>query len=165
MYFLLLHCIKLINVLEIKKGNRKEFDFRGYGFDSSSSSIPFIIPLTTIAFNEFCNNNKQVLETYNFWKEKIDELHYRLNYTYKLSVVKNRDANKSILARVKWQYKYKGEYRKPAYIGVYIGSLKDFPKGLDEININEVAKMKIEEYFTNKIPLLFKDINGNEYQL
>jgi hypothetical protein len=84
----------------MKKGNRKEFDFRGYGFDSSSSSIPFIIPLTTIAFNEFCNNNKQVLETYNFWKEKIDELQYRLNYTYKLSVVKNRDANKSILARV-----------------------------------------------------------------
>ena len=98
-------------------------------------------------------------------KEKIDELHYRLNYTYKLSVVKNRDANKSILARVKWQYKYKGEYRKPAYIGVYIGSLKDFPKGLNENNIDEVAKLKIEEYFKNKIPIILQDIYGNEYQL
>jgi hypothetical protein len=39
------------------------------------------------------------------------------------------------------------------------------PKGLEENNIDEVAKSKIEEYFTNKIPLLFKDINGNEYQL
>ena len=149
----------------MKKGKIKEFDFRGYGLDSSSSSIPHIIPLAINAFNDFCKDNKEVIETYNFWKEKIEELNYRLNYTYKLSVVKNRDANKSILARVKWQYKYKGEYRKPAYIGVYIGSLKDFPKGLEENNIDEVAKSKIEEYFANKIPLLFQDINGNEYQL
>lgn len=149
----------------MKKGNIKEFDFKGYGFDSYSSSIPFIIPLVEVALNNFYEKNKDIIETYNFWKEKSEELQYRLNYTYKLSVVKNRDSNKSILARVKWEYKYKGEYRKPAYIGVYIGSLKEFPKGLDEININEVAKLKIEEYFANKIPLLFKDINGIEYQL
>jgi hypothetical protein len=147
------------------KGSIKEFDFRGYGFDSSSSSIPFILPLVEVALNNFYEKNKDIIETYNFWKEKSEELQYRLNYTYKLSVVKNRDANKSILARVKWQFKYKGEYRKPAYIGVYIGSLKDYPKGLGEHNIDEVAKVKIEEYFANKIPLLFKDINGNEYQL
>jgi hypothetical protein len=149
----------------MKKGNIKEFDFKGYGFDSSSSSIPFIVPLVEVALNNFYEKNKDIIETYNFWKEKSEELQYRLNYTYKLSVVKNRDSNKSILARVKWEYKYKGEYRKPAYIGVYIGSLREFPKGLDEININEVAKLKIEEYFANKIPLLFKDINGVEYQL
>ena len=70
--------------------------------------------------NEFYNNNKLVIETYNIWKEKLEELKYRLDYSYKLTVVKNRDAKGSILARVKWQYKYKGEYRKPAYIGVYI---------------------------------------------
>jgi hypothetical protein len=121
--------------------------------------------MSIIAFNKFCNNNKQLLETYNFWKEKIEELKYRIDFTYKLSVVKNRDADKSILARVKWQYKYKGEYRKPSYIGVYIGSLKDFPKGLNEYNIDEVAKLKIEEYFMNKIPIILQDINGNEYQL
>jgi len=149
----------------MKKGNIKEFDFRGYGLDSSSSSIPFIIPLATVALNEFYNNNKLVIETYNIWKEKLEELKYRLDYSYKLTVVKNRDAKGSILARVKWQYKYKGEYRKPAYIGVYIGSLNDFPKGLKESNINEVAKSKIDEYFATKIPLIFQDINGNEYQL
>ena len=147
------------------KGNIKEFDFKGYGFDSSPSSISFIVPLVEVALNNFYEKNKDMIETYNFWKEKSDELQYRLNFSYKLSVVKNRDYNKSILARVKWEYKYKGEYRKPAYIGVYIGSLKEFPKGLDEININEVAKLKIEEYFANKMPLLFKDVNGVEYQL
>jgi hypothetical protein len=147
------------------KGNIKEFDFKGYGFDSSSSSIPFIIPLVEVALNNFYEKNKDIIETFNFWKEKSEELHYRLNYTYKLSVVKNRNSDKSILARVKWQFKYKGEYRKPAYIGVYIGSLKDYPKGLKEHNIDEVAKLKIDEYFEKKMPLLFKDINGNEYQL
>lgn len=143
----------------------KDFDFRGIGFDSSSSNISIYTPLVEATLNNFYENNKVVIETYNFWKEKIEELHYRLNYTYKLSVVKNRDSDKSILARVKWRFKYKGEYRKPAYIGVYIGSLKDYPKGLKEHNIDEVAKLKIDEYFEKKIPLQFKDINGNEYQL
>ena len=149
----------------MKKGNIKEFDFKGYGFDSSSSSIPFIIPLVEVALNNFYEKNKDIIETYNFWKEKSEELQYRLNYTYKLSVVKNRDSDKSILARVKWRFKYKGVYKKPAYIGVYIGSLKDYPKGLKEHNIDEVAKLKIEEYFEKKIPLELKDIHGNEYHL
>ena len=149
----------------MKKGNIKEFDFKGYGFDSSSSSIPFIIPLVEVALNNFYEENKDIIETYNFWKEKSEELQYRLNYTYKLSVVKNRDSDKSILARVKWRFKYKGVYKKPAYIGVYIGSLKDYPKGLKEHNIDEVAKLKIEEYFEKKIPLELKDIHGNEYHL
>lgn len=150
----------------MKKGDKIEFDFRGQINNPSLADIKnFILPMSIKSFNDFCNNNKQVLDTYNFWKEKIEELKYRIDFTYKLSVVKNRDADKSILARVKWQYKYKGEYRKPSYIGVYIGSLKDFPKGLNENNINEVAKLKIEEYFMNKIPIILQDINGNEYQL
>lgn len=150
----------------MKKGIRKEFDFRGYCDNPTQSEIKnVLLPMCIQTFNDFYNNNKQLLETYNFWKEKIEELKYRLDYSYKLTVVKNRDAKGSILARVKWQYKYKGEYRKPAYIGVYIGSLNDFPKGLKESNIDVVAKSKIEEYFANKIPLILQDINGNEYQL
>ena len=80
-------------------------------------------------------------------------------------VVKNRDAKGSILARVKWQFKYKGEYRKPAHIGVYIGSLNDFPKGLEESNIHLIAKQKIDEYLASKVPLELKDINGKDYTL
>jgi hypothetical protein len=150
----------------MKKGNIKELDFRELFNNPTQSEIKsMLLPLSIKSFNDFCNNNKQIINTYNFWKEKIEELKYRIDFTYKLSVVKNRDADKSILARVKWQYKYKGEYRKPAYIGVYIGSLKDFPKGLNENNIDEVAKLKIEDYFMNKIPIILQDINGNEYQL
>ena len=150
----------------MNKKDIEQFNFRGYLNNPTQSEIDSVLlPMSIIAFNKFCNNNKQVLETYNFWKEKIEELKYRLDFTYKLSVVKNRDADKSILARVKWQFKYKGEYRKPAYIGVYIGSLKDFPKGMEEHNIDEVAKFKIEEYFAKKIPIILQDINGNEYQL
>ncbi len=144
----------------------KQFDFRGDFNNPTSSEIEnILLPMSIIAFNEFCHNNKQVIDNYNFWQEKIEELKYRLNFSYKLSVVKNRDADKSILARVKWKFKYKGDYRKPAYIGVYIGSLKDFPKGLEEHNIDTVAKSKIQDYFINKIPLILQDINGNEYQL
>jgi hypothetical protein len=150
----------------MKKEDIKNFDFRGYFNNPTQSEIEnILLPICIKSFNDFYNNNKQVLETYNFWKEKIEELEYRLKYTYKLSVVKNRDSDKSILARVKWQYKYKGEYRKPAYIGVYIGSLKEYPKGLEENNINEVAKSKIDDYFIKKIPIILQDIKGNEYQL
>lgn len=150
----------------MKKGNTEKFDFRGYFETPSHSYIEnIILPTTVIAFNKYCNKNKQVIDTYNYWKEKIEELKYRIDFTYKLSVVKNREANKSILARVKWQYKFKGEYKKPPSLGVYIGSLKDYPKGLEESNIDEVAKAKIEEYLVNKVPLIFQDIDGNEYKV
>ena len=149
----------------MKKTDYSDLDFRNLKIDSSKGSIQVYLPVYESSFNKFCKENKQAIDTYNFWKEKLEELKYRLDYSYKLTVVKNRDAKGSILARVKWQYKYKGEYRKPAYIGVYIGSLNDFPKGLKESNINEVAKSKIDEYFATKIPLIFQDVNGNEYQL
>lgn len=150
----------------MKKGNIKKFDFRGYFNTPSHSEIKSqILPMALYAFNEYCKNNKQVIDNYNYWKEKIEELNYRIDFTYKLSVVKNREANKSILARVKWQYKFKGEYKKPPSLGVYIGSLKDYPKGLEESNIDEVAKAKIEEYLVNKVPLIFQDIDGNEYKV
>lgn len=149
----------------MKKSDYSDLDFRNLKIDSSKGSIQVYLPVYESSFNKFCIQNKQAIDTYNFWKEKLEELKYRLDYSYKLTVVKNRDAKGSILARVKWQYKYKGEYRKPAYIGVYIGSLNDFPKGLKETNINEVAKSKIDEYFATKIPLIFQDVNGNEYQL
>jgi hypothetical protein len=146
--------------------NNRSFDFRSEALDSSKSSIEYaLLPLAENAFENLCAENKKIIDAYVFWKEKIEELKYRLDYTYKLFVVKNRDAKGSILARVKWQYKYKGEYRKPAHIGVYIGSLNDFPKGLEETNIHQIAREKIDEYLTSKIPLELKDINGIEYTL
>ncbi|GGC82963.1 hypothetical protein GCM10011508_07900 [Flavobacterium lutivivi] len=150
----------------MKKEKIKNFDFRDKSIDSSKSSIEIaLLPLAESAFESLCKENKKVIDAYVFWKEKIDELKYRLDYTYKLFVVKNRDAKGSILARVKWQFKYKGEYRKPAHIGVYIGSLNDFPKGLEENNIHLIAKQKIDEYLASKVPLELKDINGKDYTL
>ena len=77
----------------------------------------------------------------------------------------NRDAKGSIIARVKWQFKYKGEYRKPQHIGVYIGSLSDFPKGINDVNIHIIAKSKIDDYFALKVPLELKTIQGEDYYL
>lgn len=150
----------------MNKDRIKNFDFRDGPFDSSKNSIEFaLLPLAENAFENLCEENKKVIEAYVFWKEKIEELKYRLDYTYKLFVVKNRDAKGSILARVKWQYKYKGEYRKPAHIGVYIGSLNDFPKGLEDSNIDNIARQRIDEYLATKVPLELKDKDGTEYTL
>ena len=149
----------------MSKKRIKDFDFRDINLDSSKASIHFLLPIAESTFNNYCEQHQQIIDTYNFWKEKIEELKYRLDYSYKLFVVKNRDAKGSILARVKWQYKYKGEYRKPAHIGVYIGSLNDFPKGLEESNIDQIARQRIDEYLSTKVPLELKDINGQEYSI
>ena len=59
--------------------------------DSSKASIHFLLPIAESTFNNYCEENQQIIDTYNFWKEKIEELKYRLDYSYKLFVVKNRD--------------------------------------------------------------------------
>ena len=143
----------------------KDFDFRESNLDSTKSSIDIIIPIVENEFSKLYQQNKVIIDAYIFWKEKIEELNYRLDYTYKLFAVKNRDAKGSIIARVKWQFKYKGEYRKPQHIGVYIGSLSDFPKGINDVNIHIIAKSKIDDYLALKVPLELKTIQGEDYYL
>jgi hypothetical protein len=111
------------------------------------------IPMIEYDFKYFVNNNESIINTYLYWKDKIEELKYRINPPFTLSVIKNRQTNKSIVAKVKWTYKFKGEYKKNPYISVYIGSLEQYPKGLKDSNLYYDVPKKIQEYLNKICPI------------
>ena len=74
----------------------EKFDFRSLNeySDSKTALEGTIIPVVESSFNGFCNQkeNKKIIEFYEFYKEKIEELKYRTNIQYTLSIAKNRSA-------------------------------------------------------------------------
>lgn len=147
----------------------EKFDFRDLSesTDSPNALEGYIIPIIESAFNSFCNlkENKKIIEFYEFYKEKIEELKYRSNIQYTLSIAKNRSTNDTILAKVKWPYKIKGEYRKYGYISVFIASTTKFPKGLKDPNLKYFAEDKIYQYINKNAPIELLDATGNPYQI
>ena len=80
--------------------------------NSTSVIEHVLIPVLESKFNKFTNDNEAVINSYLYWKDKIEEIKYRINPPFTLSIIKNRQSNPSIVAKVKWIYKYKGEYKK-----------------------------------------------------
>lgn len=110
------------------------------------------------------SNNRKVIEDYLYLTNKLSEMDYRLNPNYTLSVVNQTDIDKGyILAKVKWPYLFKGRIKYPPYISIHLGSLKKYPKGIQDTELlNEVAK-KIQAYIDEVAPVELKKDNGETY--
>jgi hypothetical protein len=128
-------------------------------YDTKSNHNPIsqieyiLIPLLESKFNKFTKDNEAVINTYLYWKDKIEEIKYRINPPFTLSIIKNRQSNPSIVAKVKWIYKFKGEYKKTPYVSVYIGSIEQYPKGLTDSKLFYDVPKKIQEYLNKACPL------------
>ena len=128
-------------------------------YDASSNHNPIsqieyiLIPLLESKFNKFMKDNDAVINSYLYWKDKIEEIKYRINPPFTLSIIKNRQSNPSIVAKVKWIYKYKGDYKKTPYISVYIGSIEQYPKGLTDSKLFYDVPKKIQDYLNKVCPL------------
>jgi hypothetical protein len=128
-------------------------------YDKTSNHNPIsqieyiLIPLLESKFNKFTKDNDAVINSYLYWKDKIEEIKYRINPPFTLSIIKNRQSNPSIVAKVKWIYKYKGEYKKTPYISVYIGSIEQYPKGLTDSKLFYDVPKKIQDYLNKVCPL------------
>jgi hypothetical protein len=110
------------------------------------------------------DNKRKLIEDYLYLTNKLSEMDYRLNPNYTLSVVNQTDIDKGyILAKVKWPYLFKGRIKYPPYISIHLGSLKKYPKGIQDTELlNEVSR-KIQSYIDEIAPVeLIKD-NGERY--
>jgi hypothetical protein len=114
----------------------------------------FFIPILESEFSRFVESKKAEINTFLYWQEKIEEIKYRTKPHFTLSVVKNRNT-KSILARVKWVYKFKGKVKKSPYLSIYIGSITQYPKGLKDSQLFYDAPVKIQEYLNKECPIEF----------
>lgn len=161
-----------------KNGHLITFDYAKAFSRLTRSELNSLIGFIQIDYNLFISSdsevtitsNKDFIEFYEFWKSKIEELKYRENVTYTLSVVKNRESSPTILAKVKWNYKLNGKVPKSKYTSVHICSVSKYFKDRESVDLKNNtliydAENKIWEYLNRVSPIELMKITGEIYTL
>jgi hypothetical protein len=162
-----------------KNGRLITFDYTKSFFGvTTRSEYKLLLELVQMDFNLFISSNDEIInssnrefiEFYEFWKQKIDEISYRINFKYTLSIVKNRESSPTILAKVKWQYKLNGKFTKSKYTSVHICSVSKYFKDRESVDLKDItlindAENKIWEYLYRVSPLELMKITGELYTL
>jgi hypothetical protein len=159
-------------------GRLISFDYAKAFSGLTRSELNLLIGLIQNDYNQFISSDievtipstKELIEFYEYWKSKLEELKYRDNFTYTLSVVKNRESSPTILAKVKWHYKLNGKLTKSKYTSVHICSVSKYFKDKDSVNLKEAtlindAENKIWEYLNRVSPIELMKITGELYTL
>jgi hypothetical protein len=159
-------------------GRLISFDYAKAFSGLTRSELNLLIGLIQNDYNQFITSDievtipstKELIEFYEYWKSKLEELKYRDNFTYTLSVVKNRESSPTILAKVKWHYKLNGKLTKSKYTSVHICSVSKYFKDKDSVNLKEAtlindAEIKIWEYLNRVSPIELMKITGELYTL
>ena len=161
-----------------KYGRPLTFDYSKSYAGIVRSQLSLLIDHIQTQFNEFINSdikttipsNKEFIKFYEYWKSKIEELKYRDNVTYTLSVVKNRESSPTILAKVKWHYKLNGKFTKSNYTSVHICSVSKYFKDRESVDLKNTtliydAENKIWDYLNRVSPIELMKITGELYTL
>lgn len=161
-----------------KYGRLITFDYSKSFAGIVRSQLTILVDQIKIDFNQFIDSDievtipstKEFINFYEFWKSKIEELIYRDNVTYTLSVVKNRESSPTILAKVKWHYKLNGKYTKSKYTSVHICSVSKYFKDRESVDLKNTtliydAENKIWEYLNRVSPIELMKITGELYTL
>lgn len=152
------------------KGRLLTFDYSKAFNGVTQSELDSFEGLIKEHFKEFISANKEFIEFYEFWKAKIDEIAYRKNVKYTLSVVKNRESSPTILAKVKWPYKLNGKVTKSKYTSVHICSVSKYFKDKESVDLKNTtliydAENKIWEYLNRVSPIELMKVTGEIYTL
>lgn len=137
--------------------------YLGVFSDSATETIGDMIKEELKTFLE-SDINRKVVEDYLYLTNKIEEIEYRLNPKYTLSVVNQKGGDIGyILAKVKWPYLFKGRIKSPPYISVHLGSLKKYPKGINDPELLSSVRSKIQAYINEVAPVELKNDKGEVF--
>ena len=161
-----------------KNGRLITFDYAKAFSGFTRSELNLLISLIENDYHQFISSDEQVtipstkelIDFYEYWKSKVEELKYRDNITYTLSVVKNRESSPTILAKVKWHYKLNGKVPKSKYTSVHICSVSKYFKDRESTDLKNLtliidAETKIWEYLNRVSPIELMKITGELYTL
>ena len=153
-----------------KNGRLLTFDYSKSFTGVTRSELNMFADLIKLDFQQLVSSNQDFVDLYEFYKAKIDEILYRSNVTYTLSMVKNRESSPTILAKVKWQYKLNGRLTKSKYTSVHICSVSKYFKDKESADLKDPtliidAENKIWEYLNRVSPLELMKITGELYTL
>lgn len=129
-----------------------------------SASTDTIKSLMEEELKALITKNNEVINDYFYLTSKIEEINYRQSPSYTLSVVNKKDIDKGyILAKVKWPYMFKGRIKTPPYISIHLGSLKKYPKGVNDPNLQSDIHTIIQNYLNEYAPFELINQNGDSY--
>ena len=164
--------------IKIKNGRLITFDYAKAFSGLTRSELKHLIGYIQNDYNLFISSDievtipstKKLILFYEYWKAKLEELNYRDNFTYTLSVVKNRESSPTILAKVKWHYKLNGKVPKSKYTSVHICSVSKYFKDKESVDLKNTtliydAETKIWEYLNRVSPIELMKATGEIYTL
>jgi hypothetical protein len=153
-----------------KNGRLLTFDYSKSFTGVTRSELNMFADLIKLDFQQLVSSNQDFVDLYEFYKAKIDEILYRSNVTYTLSIVKNRESSPTILAKVKWHYELNGKIPKSKYTSVHICSVSKYFKDKESVDLKNTtliydAENKIWEYLNRVSPIELMKITGEIYTL
>ena len=117
--------------------------------------------LLEVRLNKFYNENKDRIDDYLYIKSKLEELEYRLNPQYRLTISNNKRVGKIINASLKLPFIQKENSKsKYPFFNIHIGKLADYKQGLKDPQLKIDAEKKIKKYIDNKFPFSVLSIDN-----
>jgi len=111
--------------------------------------------------NKFYKENKDLIEDYQYIKSKLEELEYRLNPQYRLTISNSKNSGKVINAKLKLPFIQKENSKsKYPFFNIHIGKLVDYKLGLDDPQLKSDALNKVKTYIDNKFPFSIINIDN-----
>ena len=99
--------------------------------------------------------NKLDIEVYYYIKNKLPEIHARLEPNFYLSKSTNKNNFERIIANVKWGFPNRKTAKPKRYITLYLGNNKADYKDLKDENVKNEFKSKVSELLFKQIPFDF----------
>ena len=111
--------------------------------------------------NLYYKQNKELIEDYQYIKSKLEELEYRINPQYRLTISNSKNSGKVINAKLKLPFIQKENSKsKYPFYNVHIGKLADYKKGLEDPELKIDALKKVKIYIDNKFPFSILNIDN-----
>jgi hypothetical protein len=129
--------------------------------DSNNKIHSQLYALLEGRLSKFYNENKDLLDDYQYIKSKLEELEYRLNPQYSLTISNNKNSGKVVNAKLNLPFmKKENSKSKYPFFNIHIGKLAKYKKGLKDPQLKIDAEIKIKKYIDNKFPFSILNIDN-----
>lgn len=105
-----------------------------------------------LRMNSFESEHDDAIREQDHLIENIEKKKYLKNPKFKLYEQGNQGVNRTLVAKVKFPYHFKGERKKGRNINIFLGTTKSYPGGVGDRNLIGDAPSKIRDYFAKSAP-------------
>lgn len=121
-----------------------------------------------LRINRFESEHADAIREQDHLIENIEKEKYLKSPRFKLYEQGNQGINRTLVAKVKFPFHFKGEKKKSRNINVFLGTTKRYPDGIEDRNLITDAPSIIRDYFAKSAPDFKVDhklIEGMEKEL